>query len=123
MSPSNAISLLLLLVACAHEFVWQRWPDELQGDIRNITAWPLTAGLCFLVALLSGWQPRITAACAAIAVMAFTTAGCSLAWVISPWPVLPGAEQCSQHWGPASMLLSCIAALLALQWSNKKNGR
>lgn len=110
---NKAIAVLLLLTACSHEFVWQAWPFEVQGDVRAVTQWPLIAVLCFLVAFLA--RDRIvTAACAAVALMSFTTAGCALAWLISPWPVGPEQEQCSAHWGVPMLLVSGLAACLVI---------
>jgi len=111
----RAAGVLLLLVACGHEFAWQAWPAEAQGDIEAITRWPLVAVLAGLLAMMAR-SPFLKAACAAVALMCTTTAGCSAAWLISPWVVSPGDEQCSAQWGFPMLLVSGLAAVLVLIW-------
>lgn len=110
---ARAIAALLLLSACAHEFVWQAWPPGTQGDVRNITQWPVVASLALCVAALAR-DRLVTAACAAVALMSATTAACSLWWLISPWPDMPGEDQCSVRWGVPMLLVSGIAAVFVL---------
>lgn len=119
---AHRIAALLLLLAGAHEFVWQLWPPELQGDVRNVTQWPLIGGLCGLVALLARHR-LVAAACAAVVVMSSTTAACSAAWIYRPWPVAAGEDQCSASWGVPMLLWSGLAALLVLAlWRWPRHG-
>lgn len=118
---ASLAGLLLLLLACAHEFVWQDWPAGVQGDVRNITQQGPVWLLCWVFARLAA-RRFVTAVCAAVAVMSTTTAACSLAWLINPWPVMPGADQCTRRWGVPMLLLSGFAALLALTLWRPPNG-
>jgi len=112
---ARRIAALLLLLASAHEFLWQLYPLDMQGDVRAITQWPLIAVLAGLLAMMAR-SPFLKAACAAVALMCTTTAGCSAAWLISPWAVSPGDEQCSAQWGFPMLLVSGLAAVLVLIW-------
>ena len=112
----------VLLSGAAHEFVWLAWPPDMQGDVRAVTQWPLIVSLavCLSVAARNSF---VSAACAAVSIMSLTTSACSLAWLVAPWPVLPGADQCSERWGLPMLLVSGIAATLALcRWRSPKNG-
>ena len=114
MSPAGrTMAALLLMTAAAHEFVWQFWPADLQGDVRAVTQWPLIVSLCLCVAVLARSR-EVSAACLAVSIMSLTTSACSLCWMVSPWPVLPGDDQCSERWGLPMLLVSGIAAALAL---------
>ena len=115
-------ALLLLVLGSAHDFVWQAFAPDLQGDIRQITMWVLLAAACFIVAGLSRWDAFVSSACAAVVVMNFTTAACSLWWLISPWVREPGPESCSAKWGNTSLLVSGIAALAVFAWRWPKHG-
>lgn len=122
MPAARTMAALLLIAASAHEFAWQAWPPELQGDVRAVTQWPLIAALCLCVAVLAGSR-EVSAACLAVSIMSLTTSACSLAWLVAPWPVLPGADQCSERWGLPMLLVSGIAATLAIcRWRSPKNG-
>ena len=107
------MAVALLAFAVTHEFGWLYWPAELQGDVRSVTQWPLVACLCALLALVARSRD-VTAACVAVAVMSSTTAACSAVWIYAPWPVQPGQEQCSAHWGVPVLLVSVLAACLVL---------
>ena len=122
MRAAQSVACLLMLAACAHEFVWQAWPDDQQGDVRMVMQWPLIAALCLCVAVLAR-DRLVSAACAAVSLMSITTAACSLAWLVSPWPVLPGSDQCSERLGVPMLLVSGIAACIVLSlWRAPKNG-
>lgn len=109
------IASILLLLAAMHEFAWQWFPAEMQGDIEVVTRWPLICALCFCVGVLSR-DRNIQGACAAIATMSVTTAACSLWWLLDPWPTVPGGEQCSTKWGPLSLLLSGLVACVVIAY-------
>lgn len=121
MKASHRIALAVLAPACVHEFIWQAFRPDVQGDVRAVTQWPLVALLCALVALLA--RDRIvTAACAAAALMSLTTAACSLSWLIDPWLTTAGEDQCSRKWGVPMLLVSGIAALLVLSMWRPSHG-
>jgi len=110
---SRAIAAALLMFGCAHEFAWQLFQPDLQGDVRMLTAWPLTAALLGLLAVICR-DRIITAACIAVGIMTSTTALCSAWWLMSPWVVTPGQDQCSERLGFPMLLLSAFAAVCAL---------
>tara|TARA_R110000868_G_scaffold44563_2_gene148652 strand:+ start:1466 stop:1822 length:357 start_codon:yes stop_codon:yes gene_type:complete len=116
----RALALLVLVLACLHEFAWLAVPYEFQGDVRAITQWPLVTCLC-IVCALAMWDRFVTACCLAVGLMSSTTAICSAAWLVAPWPIEPGAEQCSTHWGVPLLLVSGLAALLVII-SGKSDG-
>lgn len=116
-------ALLLLLVGVFHDFVWQGFPDEMQGDIRQITMWILLVAACFVVAGMSRWDAFVSSSATAVVVMNFTSAACSLWWLIDPWVRVQGQEQCTVKWGNTSLLVSGIAALSVFAWRCRKNGR
>lgn len=121
-TAGRSMAALLLIAAALHEFAWQAWPADLQGDVRAVTQWPLIASLCLCVAVLARCR-EVTAACLAVSIMSLTTSACSLVWMVSPWPVLPGADQCSERWGLPMLLVSGIAAALALcRWRLPNHG-
>lgn len=122
MKAAQSVACLLMLTACAHEFLWQAFPADLQGDVRAVTQWPLIASLCLCLAVLAR-NRLVVAACAAVSLMSITTAACSLAWLVSPWPVLPGSDQCSERLGVPMLLVSGIAACLVLSlWRSPQHG-
>ena len=113
MKASHRIALAVLAPACVHEFIWQAFAPDLQGDVRAVTQLPQVAILCALVAVLA-WDRIVSAACAAAAFMSSTTAACSLSWLLDPWLTIAGEDQCSRKWGIPMLLLSGLAALLVL---------
>lgn len=119
---NRGVAIALLLMASVREFVWQWVVPDLQGDVREITLWPLIVLLCVLVAI--NYRDRlICASCAAVALMSSTSAGCSLAYLIQPWAVEPGQEQCTAHWGAPMLLVSGLAAVLVLAlWKDSNDG-
>lgn len=117
------IAETLLVLACIHEFAWKMFSEDIQGDIRALTQWPLLVALCACVAWLSKSR-MITAACVAISIMSSTTAMCSAAWLYAPWALESWEQSCSETWGFPMLLLSCFAAILVLYVCNTsdKNG-
>ena len=111
------LALLALVLACAHEFVWQAAPLEYQRDVRDLTQWPLLCALLWCLHKAAGHR-FVSAVCASVAVMSSTTALCAL------WGLLDrSVHQCSTTFQPPLMLLSGAAAL-ATFWSltNGKRG-
>lgn len=113
MKAEWVIAGCLLLAASLHEFLWQLFAPDHQGDLRNVTALLPVAVPCFFLALVLR-RRIVTAACVAAVFMQTTTAACSLTWLISPWVVTAGEDQCSRRWDLPMLLLSGLAALLVL---------
>lgn len=124
LTPPAAVTLAagLLLAACAHEFLWQAFPAAQQGDVRMITQWPLSAAQLGALAWLARHR-LVAATCAAAAGMCSTTALCSLAWLLHPWAVQPGQDQCSVRWRMPMMLVSAFMAALVLACWPRTAGR
>jgi hypothetical protein len=119
----KALGLALLGFACLHEFVWQLFQPDAQGDVRSVTQWGLIASLCWLLHVVarSRW---LSAVCAAVVVMSSTTAACSAYWLATRFAVVMGEEQCSRQWSMPMMLLSAVAALAVFWfWTGEKNVR
>ena len=111
------VALLVLVIACVHEYAWQLLPTGygLQGNFRNVTQWFLVCSL--LWAFYRSARSRFVAAvCAAVAIMSSTTAGCSAWWLYARFEIIPGQVQCSKVWWSPMMTLSCIAALAVFWW-------
>lgn len=110
----RTFALILLAVACVHEFAWQLAPAGSQGAVRYVTAWPLVCVV--LLGLHLYMRDRfLSAVCMAVALMTSTTAGCSAYWLATKFVLQPGQEQCSKSWG-VPMLLVSAAAALAVFW-------
>ena len=105
---TTALALLLLGLAAAYG--WQLSPD---GHIA--TVWNITQGLwpVFLLALIAAtyrtWE--VAAVCVLLSVFGLMVAGCELAFVIHPWPILPGDERCSAGLNYPLGLLGAVIAL------------
>lgn len=98
-------ALAMLLLASAHEFLWQAAPPEFQRDVRDLTQWPLLCALLWCVHRLAA-QRFVSAVCAAVAVMSSTTALCAAWWLLDR-----SVHECSTTYQPPLMLLSAAAAL------------
>ena len=84
----------VLLVGGVAQYAWQHAPVDAQADVWNASQALLVLLLLALVAnaYRSGW---VWAAAGLAGAWQLLTVGCSLLWLAAPWPVLPGAEQCS----------------------------
>lgn len=118
----NRLAAVVLAAACIHEFAWQMVTPDLQGDLRAVTQWPLVASLCLGFAVAARDRFAIAAA-VAVGIMSLTTAACSLAWLVHPFEVLPGEDQCSRHWGLPMLLVSALAACAAVAWWSPYHGK
>jgi len=115
-------AVILLALACIHEFSWQVFPWALQGQWRAVTQWLVIAWLALSVARL-GRNKLLSAACLATTIMSSTTAVCSAAWMINPWELQAGTSQCSQWLSFPTMFVSVLVALLALRrWKTVREG-
>lgn len=104
-----ALALALLAALMLWQFGWLAVPDALAGKVWSASAAAMVAGLLALVA--SQWRSReVLAACALGIVWALMTVGCTVAWIIAPWPVLPGQGRCSAAADMPLGVLACAAA-------------
>ena len=108
-------ALALLLVGALAQFAWKWAPPAAQGDVWNINQALLAA---MLLAMVGTAYParHVRAVCALLMAWQVLTAGCSLAWLVAPWPVLPGQGQCSAalDW-PLGLASAWLVAMLALR--------
>lgn len=111
-----AYSLILLALACVHEFAWQLAPAGFGRDVRDLTQWALICGLCLGLHLIVRHR-LLSSVCAAIAVMSSTTAGCAAWWLMDH-----AVHQCSKTYGAPLMLLSAFAALAVFWRLNERRG-
>lgn len=108
--PHLGTALALLVAGVAAQFLWHAAPVDLQADAWNASTAALALVLIgFLalayparavrevLALLAGWQ--------------IMTAGCSLAYIVSPFVVQEGDGQCS---AALNLPLGAISGLLAI---------
>lgn len=90
----RGVAVALLMVGGVAQFAWPHAPADAQADVWNISQALLVLVLLALVAnaYRSAWT---WAAAWLLAVWQAMTAGCSLLYLVRPWPVAPGQEQCS----------------------------
>jgi len=113
---------LLLLGALAH-YGWKWVPPHAQADVWNASQALL---LLALLGMLAATQrhPHLRLVCALLASGQVLAAGCSLAWLWQPWPVLPGQGQCSAALDvPLALIGLWLVALVALHINPRKDGR
>lgn len=110
----RSLAAVILAAACLHEFVWMVFEPEIQGDVRYVTQWLLTATLCMSL-WLTTQNKIIAAACCATVIMSSTTALCSAWWLITRFETFAGEVNCSRQLGVPIQMLSVIAAAIVLR--------
>lgn len=113
-------AMVLLLVGLAAAYGWQLAPEQHVAMVWNISLglWPVC--LLMLVALL--YRSRaVVCVCALLSVFGLMVAGCSLAYMLKPWPMMPGQERCSAALNyPLGLLGAVIALALVLSIIREK---
>lgn len=104
-----AVALLLLIVLAGYG--WQHVPIDAQADVASIGAHVVILALVVLVGV---GRRSLWPVLGLQAGFSLQSAGCSAAYLIAPWPVDPGAEQCSARLGLPLGLMGLVAALLIL---------
>ena len=119
MTPAVNVGALLALVLAVRHYGWVLAPAEWHADVWNIL------GAAVVVVLAFGWAlwARSSVVWGLWGILAWhelSVAGCSLAYIVRPWPVLPGQDQCAamvdwdvQKLGALVVLLG-VLCLLAL---------
>lgn len=112
--PTAVVAALAIVAAGAfHDLSWQLVDYEIQGNWRALTQWFPLLALALVAA--RGWRDRfVSAACMAVAVMGSTTTMCSAAWLAVRWD--PHVWSCSREFSNAMVLLSALAACVALTY-------
>lgn len=102
-------ALALLGVGTAAQFAYHFAPPQLAADVWNASLGAFLLVLLLLVA--NAYRSRLVLpACGLLGAWALLQAGCSLAYMVAPWVVLPGQAQCSAR---LDMPLTIIGAWLA----------
>lgn len=109
----HALACWLLVLGVAAHFAWHAAPADLQGQAWNASN--AVQQLVLLALLANAYRQRwVWVVCALLGVWQGMVAGCSLAWMVSPWPVLPNQAQCSAALdAPLGLLGLWIASILA----------
>ncbi len=100
-------ALALLLVGGAAGLGYHHARPEVAADVWNASQAVLCLLLLGMVVLAYPGWPR--AVCALLASWQALAAGCSVAWIVKPWPVQPGQSQCS---AALDMPITAVGVLL-----------
>lgn len=107
------LSASLLLVGTYAEFGWHWAPVGLQAEVWNVSQ--AVFALTLLGAL--GWAVRGFLPWTVLGLLgglALTTAGCGIAWLLAPWPLVAGVSQCSQFLQfPVAIVTGAVAGFVA----------
>lgn len=111
----HGVALTLLLFGVAAHFAWHAAPVELQADTWNASGALFV--LLLLALLASAYGSRdVWAVCLLLGLWQLMVAGCSLLFMLAPWPVQPGQAQCSARLDfPVGLLSAWLASLLAVR--------
>lgn len=106
--------MALLLVGGAAGLVWRFAPADAAADVWNVSQALLSLVLLAFVA--AAWRSvHVTGACLLLASWQALVAGCSIAYLATPWPVAPGGEQCSAKLdAPIGLIAAWLLMTLAI---------
>lgn len=108
----------LLLALVGLHYGWALAPVEHQAQAWNILGAAARAGL--LVAVLWRCRGLVLAVGAWWLCEEAMVIGCSVAYMVSPWPVAPGESQCSALLGyDLGRIGALVLAVLALLWARQ----
>ena len=106
----SAGALALLAAGVAAQYVWRTVPANASADVWNASQAALVVVLlCVVIASVRSGAVRFV--CLLLGTWQLMTAGCSVLYLIRPWPVAPGQAQCS---AALDLPLGAISGLLAL---------
>lgn len=109
MRPLRVAAALLFAWWCGHH-AYKLAPVELEGHAWNIGGAAARLVLLALVVRLVR-SPLIDIPAAWMAAEEVQAIGCTVAYVIKPWPMAPGQEKCSEALG-LPLQMACLVALL-----------
>ena len=112
MKAEPFVAAALLLAWWLGHHAYRLAPVEIEGHAWNIGGGLAGLVLVALVSLLA-WSPVVHMPASWLAAEYIQQVGCTVAYVISPWPMQPGQEKCSQALG-LPLQAVCLVALL---WS------
>lgn len=107
------LALALLLVGLVLSYGWHWVPDELVADVWNIATSALVVFLLSILAM-TFHSPEVWLVVALLIVLKLMVIGCSLWYLVDPWPINPGDGMCAARLNvPVGALGLAVAALLA----------
>ena len=112
MNKAAPIAALLLLAWWLGHHAYKLAPIAIEGHAWNIGGAASRLVLIELLVLLV-WHPLVHVPAAWFAAEEVQAIGCTVAYVIRPWPMVPGQEKCSAALG-LPLQTVCLVALL---WS------
>lgn len=116
----RAEALGLLLAALLAQFAWQHLPEPVQGV--GWTAAQAAFSLMLLGAVANAYRrPAMWAAVGLAGVWQAMTVGCSVAYIVRPWPKTGGSRCSAALDYPVGVVALGLAAMLA--WRIYEGGR
>lgn len=117
---NRAWAVALLLVGGASGLGYHHARPEIAADVWNASQALLCLLALGMVALAYPGWPR--AVCALLGAWQALAAGCSVAWIVKPWPVQPGQSQCSAALDlPITAVGAWLLVVLALRLDTEQS--
>jgi hypothetical protein len=107
---AGAVAAALLLAWWLGHHAYKLAPVAIEGHAWNIGGAAARLVLLGLVVSLA-WNPAVHTVAAWIAAEEAQAIGCTVAYIVKPWPMLPGQEKCSEALG-LPLQAACLVALL-----------
>lgn len=105
-------AMALLLIGAAAQFGWHHVPADMQADVWN--ACQALLALLLLTMVGNAYRGKVLLVAVLLGVWQALTAACSVAYLVRPWRIEPGAGQCSSllNWpiGAAEAWLAMVLA-------------
>jgi hypothetical protein len=118
------LALILLLVGLCTRFGWMWAPIALQADVWNVSGAVYTALLLGLLAAVFHRSEEMGLVLAYLICLQLVTAGCSIAWLASPWTLVPGKAECDGAFNtPIAMLGLYTGLMVSLAVRSSSRGK
>lgn len=89
---ARAVALGLLATGMAAQHLWVWAPPWAQPDVWNACSALMTALLLAMLAVTYSRSSEMKWVCCYLGTLYLITAGCSLLWLVAPWPVAAGQD-------------------------------